>query len=232
MKEIINSFKNWKPFDYGLLLSAIVILMVIAFIQPQEGWALTLLASFCSITAGVLLYKGQQLGFAVYILYSILYIITSLKNHMYGEAILYGVYSLPMYIYSTIRWIKELKARENQHEDFLKIETVGKKELAIILAIGVSVTLAYGYILSIMNSAVPYLNSLGTVCCSTSIYMTNRKYKEQWWAWLSYSFVFAAIWMSNMTLTFAVQSMVFVVLNVCGLVNWKKMYRKQQSDEQ
>lgn len=231
MRIVLDSFKNWKKFDYGLLIVALTTLIVIAVVKPQDHWLMTLVASSCSMTAGVLIYKGKQLGFAFYIVYSILYTIISLVNHMYGEAILYGIYALPMYVNSTVRWTREMKAaKEAGHsvnQEFLTIEKLDKKHAVIILGIGVAVTAGYGYVLSLMNSAVPYLNSLGTVCCATSIYMANKKYKEQWWAWLSYSLVFAAIWMSNMTLTFAAQSVVFVILNICGLVNWDKQYKEQ-----
>ncbi|MCQ2551084.1 MAG: nicotinamide riboside transporter PnuC [Clostridia bacterium] len=224
MKIILDSFKNWKKVDYALLIVAILMVGVVPLFTAEKGWLLTFITSLTSIVAGILNYKGRHFTYPVYVIYAILYTYVSLTSHMYGEAILYGIYALPMYIYSSVKWLKNLDV--GGEEEDLEIYSIDKKHLIGLLSIGVVVLVGYGYILSIIGSAVPYLNSLSTVCSASAIYMTNKRYKQQWYAWLSYSFTFAAIWMSNMTITFAVQSAFFVVLNILGLINWNKEYRK------
>lgn len=226
MKVIIDSFKNWKKFDYGLLVVAILMVAVVPLFSAEKGWVLTLITSIASIIAGILNYKGRHLTYPVYVVYAALYTYVALTSHMYGEAILYGIYALPMYIYSSVKWLKNMDV--GGEEEDLEIYAIDRKHLLGILGIGVVVLAGYGYILSMIGSSVPYLNSLSTVCSATAIYMTNKRYKEQWWAWLSYSFTFAAIWMSNMTISFAVQSAFFVVLNILGMINWKKEYKAQE----
>lgn len=227
MKIVLDSFKNWKKFDYCLLIVAILMVAVVPLFSSEKGWVLTLITSISSIIAGILNYKGRHLTFPVYVIYSLLYVYVSLTSHMYGEAILYGVYALPMYTYSSIKWLKNIDS--SSEEENLEICAIDRKHVFAILALVVVVTVVYGQILTVIGSNVPYLNSLSTASSATAIYMTNKRYKEQWWAWLSYSFVFAAIWMSNMTISFAVQSAFFVVLNILGMVNWQKEYRAQEA---
>ena len=222
-KVIKESFAGWHKLDYLLMATCIIIVGVIPIFKSEEGWVFTLITSVAAIVSAMLNYKGQGLTFPVYVIYSVVYIYVSLTNHMYGEAILYGVWALPMYTMSTVKWIK----KTNVVPEGFEINILKKKHLIIILVLGVLVTLGYGYGLSMINSNVPYLNSLGTVCSATGIYMTNRRYREQWYAWLAYTFVFAAIWMSNMTISFLVQSCLFLVLNVLGLLNWNKEYKRQ-----
>ena len=225
MKIIVDSFRNWRRFDYGLLIVAILMVAVVPLFSAEEGWVLTLITSISSIVAGILNYKGRHLTFPVYVVYALLYTYVSLTSHMYGEAILYGIYALPMYTYSSVKWLKHIDVGSDAEN--LEINSIDRKHLIGILVMVVVVTLGYGQILSIIGSHVPFLNSLSTACSATAIYMTNKRYKEQWWAWLAYSFTFCAIWMSNMTISFAVQSVFFVVLNILGMINWKKEYEKQ-----
>lgn len=89
-----------------ILWSVSVVLIISSFLIFDRGNYLTLAASLIGVTALIFNAKGNPIGQALMIVFSILYGIISFSFAYYGEMITYLGMSMPMAIVSLISWIK------------------------------------------------------------------------------------------------------------------------------
>ncbi|MFA7674229.1 MAG: nicotinamide riboside transporter PnuC [Clostridia bacterium] len=218
-------FKGWNKYNYIFYIFSCVTLIIVTVIFRSS--VLTLLASIIGLTSGMMNLKANKLCFLTYIVQAALYSYISFSNKFYGEAILAGLYLLPMYIYSAFRWIK--KKPDNKDDSDLKVYKLEAKYYIWIIVAGAVITGGYGYLLSVFNSSAPYLNSLGTFMCIAAAFLTAKRVKEQWYFWIGYSISLAIIWAGTLSvnmdqIALLVQIVLYMGINIGGLLRWNKLY--------
>lgn len=217
-------FKNWTKADL-IFYSASIILIIVSGIIFKAYW-ISFLVSIIGITAGILNMKANKYSYVLYTAQVILYAYVSWRNRFIGEAVLAAFYLLPVYAYSAVKWI-----RISRKEPGLQIFKITKKLLIILAIACVVVTAGYGYVLSLLNSGLPYVNALGTFTSVAAGYLSARRIKEQWYFWIAYSLIFSGIWISTLgpdtsQITLILQNIPFLYINIVGLVKWNRMYRE------
>ena len=142
-----NPFFLLNRFEWGLLISSLIIVSVCFLLVPEKS-ILSLFASLVGVTALIFLAKGHILGQFLIILFSILYGIISYRFSYYGEMITYVGMSMPMAILSTISWLKNTYS--NTHE--VKIASVSKKRAYLLFLLCVPVTVIFYFILHFLGT--------------------------------------------------------------------------------
>lgn len=217
-------FRNWTKADL-IFYSASIILIIVSGIIFKAYW-ISFLVSIIGITAGILNMKANKYSYVLYTAQVILYAYVSWHNRFIGEAVLAAFYLLPVYVYSAVKWI-----RISRKEPGLQIFKITKKLLIILAIACVVVTAVYGYVLSLLNSNLPYINALGTFTSVAAGYLSARRIKEQWYFWIAYSLIFSGIWISTLgpdtsQITLILQNIPFLYINIVGLIKWNRMYRE------
>lgn len=217
-------FRNWTKADL-IFYSASIILIIVSGIIFKAYW-ISFLVSIIGITAGILNMKANKYSYVLYTAQVILYAYVSWHNRFIGEAVLAAFYLLPVYAYSAVKWI-----RISRKEPGLQIFKITKKLLIILAIACVVVTAGYGYVLSLLNSNLPYINALGTFTSVAAGYLSARRIKEQWYFWIAYSLIFSGIWISTLgpdtsQITLILQNIPFLYINIVGLIKWNRMYRE------
>lgn len=104
-KLVVNGIKALNKWEWALWgVSVLVILS--SFLLGQEKTALSLIASLVGVTSLIFIAKGQPLGQALTVVFSLLYAVVSLEFRYYGEMITYLGMTAPMAILSVVTWLR------------------------------------------------------------------------------------------------------------------------------
>ena len=103
-------FRNWTKSDI-IFYGASMVLIITAGIIFEAAF-ISLVISIVGITAGIMNMKADKYCYLFYIVQITLYAFVSWRNRFIGEAVLAAFYLLPLYIYSSVRWLgkKSVKA--------------------------------------------------------------------------------------------------------------------------
>ena len=107
MHGLKRCLRYFTPGEWALFGSSVVCI-VAAFCLFDRGDPLVLSASLVGVTSLLFNTKGNPIGQALMILFSLLYGIISYSFAYYGEMITYVFISAPMALAAVIAWLKHL----------------------------------------------------------------------------------------------------------------------------
>jgi len=211
-------FKNWNRYDYGYYLFCLAVLLVSSIFYHSSIVSLT--AAILGISAVMMNMKAEKICFVLYLLQCIVYSYIAYHEKFYGEVVRNIIYSIPIYTWSIIQWIKTIEKRKNE-----QIFTISHRFNSLLVVFIVLGTLGYGYVLNLLNSSQPYLNSLSTLVIIVSTFLAAKSIKQQWYYWCLYCIVMFILWSSTGTTQFPllIQNVLFLVLNIQGIITWQKL---------
>ena len=214
----------------ALLLGGIIGLGVWA----KSPWYVMLGACF-NIIGGFCNVKTSKLFFPFSVGYTACYMYIAYTNHLYGEMATTTLLAL-IAIVSIIRWLRADDIRQSTYE-IRRVEPLSLVPLAVLAVIAF---LAYGFTLCAIDSRLPFL-SAGTAVVSICAYiLASKRTTLQWVLWLVNNAIYLSIWIVTIVqarqagetdflaeLPLIAQSLLYVVLNVTGLVNWTKEWNRR-----
>ncbi|MEA5026183.1 MAG: nicotinamide riboside transporter PnuC [Erysipelotrichaceae bacterium] len=219
-------FKNWKCYERFYYIGSMALLIGLSLIYHSAF--LSLLAALTGITAVMFNMKAQKICFVMYLIQCFIYTYIAYQEKFYGEVIRNVFFSIPVYLWSIIQWIRA--THEVEKETIFTISSRAFIFFIIIIAAG---TMAYGYGLSLFGTAQPYLNSLATLLVMTGTYMAGQSIKQQWYLWTVYCVVMFAMWYTTIIvngptqLPLLIQNILFFGLNVQGIFTWERLAKQQ-----
>lgn len=218
-----------KTKDLLFLLCSYIIIITLAIIFKVS--IIATMSSLFGITAVIYNSSGKKICFFFYIIHCILYAIQSFISKMYGELIIYSIYLTPLYFISFINYIKG-KVNSNNDIRFLNIKT-----LCLIIALIITITVCYGFVLKAIDSTLPFFNSLLTALTITCGFLTAKRYYHQWFLWLFLCVAAITTWSLTLKndmsgLAFVLQNSLCIILNINGLLAWNKMIKENNIKKQ
>lgn len=154
--SIIDSIKALNVFDRILWLLSIVVIGVSYIISSQNN-ILSMISALVGVSALIFLAKGDIWGQILTIIFSVLYMIVSFEQKYYGEMITYMCMTAPMAGLSLYSWIKN-PFEHGRNE--VRVEDIGKKEVAKILIFSGLTTLTLYFVLKYFSTASLYISTL------------------------------------------------------------------------
>ena len=121
MKRILNYFSAVELCLWGASMLAILISF---FCFEQTGY-LSLIGSLIGVTSVILCAKGNPLGMALSVVFSVIYSIISFSFAYYGEMITYLGMTMPMAVFALVSWLKN-PYQGNRAE--VRVNSIGKGE--------------------------------------------------------------------------------------------------------
>ena len=225
MKRILRYF---SPFEWSLWLFSILIITVFFFIFDREGY-LTLTASLIGVTSLIYAAKGNPIGPALMVIFSILYGIISYSFAYYGEMITYLGMTLPMSVIALVAWLKNpYKGKKSE----VAVNTITAKELVFALALTAAVTVAFYFILAAFHTANLIPSTLSVTTSFLAVYLTWRRSPYYALVYAANDVILIILWIMasladqsylSVTVCFAV----FLVNDLYGFINWRKMAKRQ-----
>ena len=225
--EKINYFTKAEK----ILWCASVTLIVSSFCIFDRESFLTLAASLVGVTSLVFNAKGNPFGQFLMVVFSLLYGIISYSFAYYGEMITYLGMTMPMAVFALIAWLKN-PYKGNRAE--VAVNKVHRKEIAFMLALIAIVTLLFYYILNYFHTANLALSTLSVTTSFIAVYLTFRRSPYFALAYAANDIVLIALWILATAVNISYLSViicfiVFLVNDLYGFVNWRKMQKRQSA---
>ena len=255
----LSTFQRW-------FLVIFILASIFSFLSPlllgKGIWGvvsvLGIVGLICSVT-GVLtsIYqaRGEIIVYLFIIINTVTYAWVAYKSQFYGQVIQNIILLLPIQIGGLIAWKKSMsKSTDN------KIEIKRFKPIHWVIAI-ISLLILWGlyYIFLIylpeiihaifggkMIAADPsaVLDALTTIITVMAMFLTSKRYIEQWWFWI-FANIGAVLFIKSLILTKtftgpalvgdlsgAINWIQYGVGAIYGFYLWKKMYKQNKAQEQ
>ena len=150
---------------------------------------------------------------------------------------LVGLFSLlffyvPSQISGMISWFK------NKKDDVVEMRSLNLSK-SFIVCFGVLVgSLIFGYLLSLIPyQQLSFLDGSTQIVNVCGIVLSLFRFREAWYVWLINNVLDLTIWVVNVrnsnsdAYMMLITSIMYLVMNVIGLISWIKIERKQKNKE-
>ena len=192
---------------------------------------MTLIASIIGTTALIFGAKGNPAGPFLMIIFSLIYCYISYTFSYYGEMLTYVGMSMPMAIISFIAWLRNpFKGKKSE----VKINSITKIEVLIMLLLSVVVTVVFYYVLAYFNTANLVPSTLSVTTSFAAVYLTFRRSPYFSLVYAANDLVLIVLWLlaakvDSSYLSVIICFVVFFVNDIYAFYNWCKIKRLQKS---
>ena len=190
---------------------------------------MTLAASLIGVTSLIFNAKGNPIGQALMILFSLLYGIISYTFSYYGEMITYLGMTGPMALFALISWLRN--PYKGNHAE-VTVNQLCKWEYVGMYVLTASVTLVFYFILDHFNTANIIPSTLSVTTSFVAVYLTFRRSPYFALAYAANDVVLIVLWTlaarENISYLSVIMCFVmFLVNDLYGFVSWKRMEQRQ-----
>ena len=234
LEEIVN--KQNKPKHYFTkgeiaLWACSVVMIVASFCLFDKHNYLTLVASLVGVTSLIFNAKGNPIGQALMVVFSILYGVISYTFAYYGEMITYLGMTMPMAVVALVAWLKNpYKGNRAQ----VAVNTISQKESLLMWALTAVVTVVFYLVLKHFNTANLLPSTISVTTSFVAVYLTFRRSPYFALAYASNDIVLIVLWVLASLqdlryLSVVVCFVAFLINDLYGFVSWQRMKRRQES---
>jgi nicotinamide mononucleotide transporter len=124
-------------------------------------------------------------------------------------------------------WHWWLRGGENRGE--LHIARVTQRMTLLLAALTVVATAAWTIFLTSIADSAPFLDAFTTVLSLIALFLTARKIFESWHLWIFVNLVYIGLYVYKSLVLTAVLYAIFAGLSVAGLINWRRLLRRQEA---
>lgn len=225
----LKQLKNYFSKTEALLWSISVTLIITSFcIFDRENY-MTLIASVFGTTSLIFNAKGNPIGQVLMVIFSLLYGIISLSFAYYGEMITYLGMTMPMAVFALVSWLRN-PFKGNRAE--VKVNTISKKEIALMCLAAALVTVLFYFILAYFNTANLFFSTLSVTTSFIAAYLTFRRSPYFALAYATNDIVLIVLWiLASLTdrsyISVVVCFVAFLFNDIYGYINWKRIQQRQ-----
>lgn len=228
MHGLKRCLRYFTPGEWALFGSSVVCI-VAAFCLFDRGDPLVLSASLVGVTSLLFNAKGNPIGQALMILFSLLYGIISYSFAYYGEMITYLGMTLPMAVFALVAWLTH---PYNGRRAEVRVGHVGQREAAVMLAAAAVVTALFYFILKAFDTAHLPLSTLSVTTSFLAVYLTFRRSPLFALAYAANDVVLIMLWSLAATEERRFAAVVvcfgaFLVNDLYGYVRWRARRAQQ-----
>ena len=214
-----------------ILWSVSVFFIVLSFCVFDRESYLTLFASLIGVTSLIFNAKGNPIGQALMIVFSMLYGIISYTFAYYGEMITYLGMTMPMAAFALVAWLKN-PYKGNKAE--VKVGSIGKSEQVLMWSFTVTVTVMFYFILKHFNTANIIPSTISVTTSFLAVYLTFRRCPTFALAYAANDIVLIILWLLASLDDIKYISVVvcfasFLFNDIYVYISWKRMKRRQFS---
>lgn len=217
-----------------LLWSLSVLLCLLSYICFRTSSPLSLAASLVGVTSLILLAKGNPIGQALMIVFSVLYAILSYTQAYYGEMLTYLGMTAPMALVSLIAWLRHpYRGRRAEVE----VRALTRRDIRSLVLLSVPVTVGFYFLLRYFGTASLAVSTLSVLTSFVAVYLTFIRNPFFALAYAANDAVLIVLWavasaQDRQYLGVLVCFVAFLFNDLYGFISWRRMQRRQgMSDE-
>ncbi len=226
-----NFFKSIKPVEW-VIFSVSVAAVTVSFFLFRNTQYHYLIGSLIGVTALIFVSKGNPIGQALTIVFSVFYGVISYACRYYGEMITYLAMTAPMAVVALVSWIRNpYKGNKSQVE----VKSLSSKEWCVFAVLTVAVTAVFYFVLQALNTANLVISTVSVFTSFVASYLTARRSRFYAIGYAANDIVLVTMWIMQTVngityLPMVVCFTAFLALDIYGFVNWTKMLKKQKED--
>ncbi len=204
-------------------------LILISFILFDRVNYLTLSASIIGVTSLIFNAKGNPIGQALMIIFSVFYGIISFGFSYYGEMITYLGMTAPMSLLALISWLRHpFKGKKSEVE----IKNLSKKEYILMLFATLTVTIIFYFILKTLNTFNIFPSTVSVATSFAAVFLTYKRSPYFAIAYALNDIVLIILWTIAAFYDITYISVIicftaFLANDIYGFLSWKKMQKRQ-----
>lgn len=227
MKENITYFTK----EERLLWISSVALILLSFCIFDRDNYLTLSASLIGVTSLIFNAKGNPFGQFLMVIFSLLYGIISYTFSYYGEMITYLGMTMPMAFFALFSWLRN---PYNGNKAEVKVKRISKKEVIFMWILAAVVTVVFYSILAYFQTANIVPSTISVTTSFVAVYLTFRRNPYFAVAYAANDIVLIVLWIlasfeDVRYVSVVVCFMAFLINDIYGFTNWKKMEKRQSN---
>lgn len=208
-----------------------VALILISFFAFDRGGYLTLAASLIGVTSLIFNAKGNPLGQALMLVFSLLYGVVAYSFSYYGEMISYLGMSAPMAGYALVSWLKN---PYNGNKAQVSVHRLRIKEFIFVLTMSVPVTVGFYFILEYFDTTNLLPSTVSITTSFIAVCLTALRSPYFALAYAANDIVLIILWtlaaLSDISyLSMLICFIVFLVNDIYGYISWSKMQKRQEN---
>ncbi len=212
-----------------LLWSLSVSFIITSFCFFDRESYLTLIASLIGVTSLIFNAKGNPIGQALMVVFSLLYGIISYRFAYYGEMITYLGMTMPMAVFALIAWLKN-PYKGNKAE--VKVNSIGKSEQILMLFLTIVVTVVFCFILKHFDTANIIPSTVSVTTSFIAVYLTFRRCPAFALAYATNDIVLIVLWVlasriDMRNISVVVCFIAFLLNDIYGYISWQRMKKRQ-----
>ena len=231
MHKILKSFSNYLTKCEKLLWFISSMLIIISFFIFDRESYLPLAASLIGVTSLIFNAKGNPVGQFLIIIFGIIYAVISFTYSYYGEIITYLGMTGPMSVFALVSWLRN---PNNGNRAEVKINSIKRKEIALMIILTAMVTAVFYFVLSAFHTANLIPSTISVTTSFLAVYLTFRSSAYFSLAYAAYDIVLIILWIlatlsdvSNLSVVICFE--MFLVNDIYGFINWSRMQDRQKT---
>lgn len=228
MKKILG----WLSIGEWVLWLVSVVAIVLSFVLFGCGDYLTLVASLIGVTSLIFNAKGNPVGQALMVAFSIMYAIVSLTFRYYGEMLTYLGMTMPMSVIALVSWLKHpYKGNKSQVE----VNVISAKEWLFMFGLTAVVTFGFYFVLDAFDTANIVPSTISVATSFVAVYLTFRRSHFYALGYAANDIVLIVLWtmasLQNAVYWSVVVCFVaFLINDLYGFLSWQKMKKRQTAN--
>ena len=227
MKKLTTYFTKGELTLWGCSAS----LILVSFLLFDRVNFMTLAASLIGTTSLIFNAKGNPIGQALMILFSLLYGVISYTFSYFGEMITYLGMTGPMALFALISWLRN---PYNGNHAEVAVNRLENKELVLMYVLTAVVTFGFYFILDHFNTANMIPSTLSVTTSFIAVYLTFRRSPYFALAYAANDVILIVMWTMAAVEDISYLSVIicfvaFLVNDLYGFINWKRMEKRQMN---
>lgn len=212
-----------------VIWSCSAFLIIGSFLIFDRENYMTLAASLIGVTSIMFNAKGNPVGQLLMVTFSLIYGVISYSFSYYGEMITYLGMTMPMAVLALVSWLRN-PFEGNKAE--VKVNQIHRGELIWMCVLAAIVTVVFYFILDAFHTANIVPSTLSVTTSFIAVYLTFRRSPFFSLAYAANDVVLIVLWMlASITdakyISVVVCFVAFLVNDLYGFINWKKMEQRQ-----
>ena len=204
-------------------------LILISFFIFDRVNFMTLAASLIGTTSLIFNAKGNPIGQALMILFSLLYGVISYTFSYFGEMVTYLGMTGPMALFALISWLRN---PYNGNHAEVAVNRLENQELVLMYVLTALVTVGFYFILDHFDTANMIPSTLSVTTSFIAVYLTFRRSPYFALAYAANDVVLIVLWtlaaVENISyLSVVICFVMFLANDLYGFVSWKRMEKRQ-----
>lgn len=226
VQRVKDIFGSLTRFERWLWAVSVIVVAGSYIAAGQNDW-LTLASSLVGVTSLIFIAKGMIVGQVLVILFSLGYGVVSYLNAYYGEVLTYLFMTAPMAIVALISWLRHPYKDSGE----VAVAQVKGRQVVLLLLVAVVVTAVFYHLLGALGTANVLVSTLSVTTSFVAVGLTALR--SPYYA-VGYAFndvVLIVLWLMVANYPMALCFVMFLVNDIYGFVNWRRMYLRQSRGE-